>query len=469
VFQITTTDQFMNFKTFCPARLTQLFHRTVVQFQKNWSAIAITSIAIFIQGCKFFEPLEVSTVAAVPHPTNYEILSSRNNPSRAILQASGWIEPDPFPIRVTSLYDGVVKEVFVLEGELISAGQKLASLVDEDVRLAVKLAEKEVLAQKSKEDEMESLLSLQRLSLAKAKKENLKVQSLFHEQQDYTARLESLPKGSIRSFDLNQSRYKRDTAKFASEAALYNEKIAKEQIELLSRKLISQKQQTKIAEIHLEKANLDLNRTVIFSPVSARILKLFAQPGKRLMRSMDAPDASTVVSLYQEDKLQARIDVPLADASKLVVGQEVEITCSMLPDSKFKGKLSRIVGEADLQRNTLQVKVKILNPDTNLRPEMLCRAKFFQMKNNDENNTKTRSLGVFVPQSLQQDKETSQGNLWVIGKDGKTAEIREVEFGTEIINQYILVLKGLNAGDQIILNPPNDLQSGDLVKISAIK
>ncbi len=467
--QITTTDQIMNFKTFCPARLTQLFHRTVVQFQKNWRAIATTSITIFSQGCKFFEPLEVSTVAAVPHPTTYEDLSSSNNPSRVTLQASGWIEPDPFPIRVTSLYDGVVKEVFVLEGELISAGQKLVSLVDEDVRLAVKLAEQEVLAQESKEGEMESLLSLQRLSLAKAKKENLKVQSLFHEQQDYTARLESLPKGSIRSFDLNQSRYKRDTAKFASEAAFYNEKIAQDQIELLSRKLLSQKQQTKIAEIHLEKANLDLNRTEIFSPVSARILKLFAQPGKRLMRSMDAPDASTVVSLYEEDKLQARIDVPLADASKLVVGQEVEITCSMLPDIKFKGKLSRIVGEADLQRNTLQVKVKILNPDSNLRPEMLCRAKFFPMENNDENNTKITSLGVFVPQSLQQDKETSQGNLWVIGKDGKTAEIREVEFGTEIINQYILVLKGLNAGDQIILNPPNDLQSGDLVKISAIK
>ena len=119
---------------------------------------------------QIFEPIEVSTVAAVPHPTTYEGLSSSNNPSRVTLQASGWIEPDPFPIRVTSLYDGVVKEVFVLEGGLISAGQKLVSLVDEDVRLAVKLAEQEVLAQKSKEGEMESLLSLQRLSLAKAKK-----------------------------------------------------------------------------------------------------------------------------------------------------------------------------------------------------------------------------------------------------------------------------------------------------------
>ena len=49
----------------------------------------------------------------------------------------------------------------------------------------------------------------------------------------------------------------------------------------------------------------------------------------------------------------------------------------MLPNMKFDGRLTRISGEADLQRNTLQVKVQILNPDKRLRPEMLCQAKFF--------------------------------------------------------------------------------------------
>ena len=140
----------------------------------------------------------------------------------------------------------------------------------------------------------------------------------------------------------------------------------------------------------------------------------------------------------------------------------------MLPDTHFKGKLSRILGEADFQRNTLQVKVQILDPDLRLRPEMICRAKFFSQKKNRRGDifTKTKSLGVFIPQSLQEDRASSQGKLWVIGKDGKRAEIRNVEFGEESINQYILVLKGLNAGDQIILNPPNELEPGDLVKIS---
>ena len=55
------------------------------------------------------------------------------------------------------------------------------------------------------------------------------------------------------------------------------------------------------------------------------------------MQNMDAPDASTAVILYKDEKLQARIDVPLADAAKLISGQKVEITCSMLPNMKFDG------------------------------------------------------------------------------------------------------------------------------------
>ena len=53
----------------------------------------------------------------------------------------------------------------------------------------------------------------------------------------------------------------------------------------------------------------------------------------------------------QNEKLQARIDVPLTEASKLSIGQKVEISCSFLPNLKFNGQVTRIVGEADLQRS----------------------------------------------------------------------------------------------------------------------
>ena len=46
------------------------------------------------------------------------------------------------------------------------------------------------------------------------------------------------------------------------------------------------------------------------------------------------------------------------------------------PTSVFEGEVTRITGEADLQRNTSQAKVRITDPIDQLRPEMLCRVEF---------------------------------------------------------------------------------------------
>jgi multidrug efflux pump subunit AcrA (membrane-fusion protein) len=184
---------------------------------------------------------------------------------------------------------------------------------------------------------------------------------------------------------------------------------------------------------------------------------------------MDAPDSSTALIIFEADKLQARIDVPLADASKLSLGQKVEIVCSILPELKFEGILTRISGEADLQRNTLQVKVRILNPDERLRPEMLCRAKFLLNTENSKSKKSANNLGVFVPFTLKPENNQSIKELWIIGADGRSAELRKVRFGKEINNQYISVISGLNAGDLIILNPPSSLKSGDRIKIFKIQ
>ena len=58
-----------------------------------------------------------------------------------LFQASGWIEPDPYPIVVPTLVNGVVDEVFVLEGETVEKDQVLARLIDEDAVLDLREAE----------------------------------------------------------------------------------------------------------------------------------------------------------------------------------------------------------------------------------------------------------------------------------------------------------------------------------------
>ena len=54
-----------------------------------------------------------------------------------------------------------------------------------------------------------------------------------------------------------------------------------------------------------------------------------------------------------------RVDVALADASQLHVGQRAEISSDVLPQVQLSGIVTRIEGQADLNRNTLQAKVSI--------------------------------------------------------------------------------------------------------------
>lgn len=69
--------------------------------------------------------------------------------------------------------------------------------------------------------------------------------------------------------------------------------------------------------------------------------------------------------LFQPDSLQARIDVPLEEAAQLRIGQPVRLRSTLLPNQTFLGQVTRIDGQADLQRNTLQDKVRVLE---GLRP-----------------------------------------------------------------------------------------------------
>ena len=451
---------------FCGFRI-----KTLKKSIYTYSSIINCLLLIALAGCGFGDEKAVVVTKAILHPIE-ETNRSRadaTNEATVLFQASGWIEPDPYPRRVPSLYDGIVNEVFVLEGDTVKKGQKLVSLVNDDARLALKFAQAQLDEANFKEAELFSEIKLSKSSLKKANNILNQHKAIQEEQIDYFNRLESLPIGAVPSVDLHKARKKADSLKFSTQGAAANVEESEGRIELLSNQLNSLRSITESRKILWEKAELDFNRTQILSPINGVILRLVASPGKRLMRQMDAPDSSTALIIFEADKLQARIDVPLADASKLSLGQKVEIVCSILPELKFEGILTRISGEADLQRNTLQVKVRIPNPDERLRPEMLCRAKFLLNTENSKSKNSANSLGVFVPFTLKPENNQSIKELWIIGADGRSAELRKVRFGKEINNQYISVISGLNAGDLIILNPPSSLKSGDRIKISKIQ
>ncbi|XOV77168.1 MAG: ATP-binding cassette domain-containing protein [Phycisphaerales bacterium] len=136
----------------------------------------------------------------------------------------------------------------------------------------------------------------------------------------------------------------------------------------------------------LAEAELRVSRMTIRSPMDGLVLRRIKSPGDKVMMGMDDPTSAQVVHVYDPDKLQVRTDVPLAEASHIVVGQRCEVFCEVLPDKAFEGVVTRITNLADLQRNTLEIKVRIIDPDPILKPEMLSRVRFLASSDSTASN-----------------------------------------------------------------------------------
>ena len=416
---------------------------------------------------KFLREWEVEVTQAIVFPNTQKEASdaktTEGTQGDLLLQATGWIEPDPFPIAVTSLYSGVVQNVHVLEGQKVKKGETIVSLIDEDAQLAYAEAKASLSQSQAKESEIKADIELAEASLEVAIANVNQGEIQLRESNDSLSRLVKLPAGAVAEQTLYQAKLAVEKQQSSLQSSNSEVKIQHAQISKLKQRLLAQHENSKVLEIKKQVAELDLNRTDVKSPVDGIVLRSMVKPGARLMLHMDDMDAGTAAILYEEGKLQARIDVPLNEVSKINLGQSVEITSSIFPAKVFPGKVTRILGEADLQRNTLQVKVSLLNPDPKLRPEMLCRAKFFD--NGTSNTKEKQQMKIFVPQFVRSSNLGDDGVLWVLSVDGNHAEQRKVSFGTEVRESFIEITDGLRAGDKIILNPPPQIKEGDRVKV----
>ena len=89
--------------------------------------------------------------------------------------------------------------------------------------------------------------------------------------------------------------------------------------------------------------------------------------------------------------------MPLAEVARIGVGQPAEITLDLLPDRVFKGEVTRLVHRADLAKNTVPVKVRLIDPDPRLKPDMLARVRV--MPSSGDSATRRIATRVFAPEA----------------------------------------------------------------------
>jgi HlyD family secretion protein len=113
---------------------------------------------------------------------------------------------------------------------------------------------------------------------------------------------------------------------------------------------------------------------------------------------------------------------------------------------------------ANRQKATVQVKVKVLNPDDYLRPEENANVRF--LADAKQTPSTTVSSGAVVPTSAVHDNGGKR--LVMIAFNGK-AVAREVKILSQRSDGY--VVDGLDGGEDVIVNAPADLKDGDRVKV----
>jgi HlyD family secretion protein len=412
---------------------------------------------LFLFGDRLLPAPQVNVATVLTTPTDQaDPASSMPNTGNMLFQASGWIEPDPLPVKATALIDGVIDEVHVLEGQLVKKGETLATLVDDDARLALAAAGENHRTLIAARDSQIASITSARKKLESVKAVHQAALTLQEDAADQHQRLSNLPKGTVPESDVISARLRHARERLQSLAAEALSGEAEADIARLELETKVREAEIAAAAVKVAQAQLALERTRILAPIDGRVLRLTAMPGQKKMLAMDDLESSTIAILYQPEKLQVRVDVPLADAAGLSVGQAAKIRCSLLPDRVFNGDVTRITGEADIQRNTLQAKVRILDPIDSLRPEMLCRVEFFGTSS--AGGASSGSLAVWMPENALTDDAA-----WVFDPESQRVTTREVQASTETRDGYIRIISGLRPGEQVVLSPAG-LRDGQRVK-----
>jgi HlyD family secretion protein len=200
-----------------------------------------------------------------------------------------------------------------------------------------------------------------------------------------------------------------------------------------------------------------LANTVIRAPVTGTILERNVEKGEFVTTGFvgDKGAKGYVVSIADLNDLKVEIDVNQNDFAKLGPRQKGIVTTDAFPDRKYDGVIDEVSPEANRQKATVQVKVKILHADQYLRPEMNASVAFIS-------DVKPAQKGqVAKPSIVVPASAVRSGSVFVIA-NGRAVK-RSVKTGATN-TQGVHIEDGLIGGEDLILTPPADLKDGDRVK-----
>jgi RND family efflux transporter MFP subunit len=209
----------------------------------------------------------------------------------------------------------------------------------------------------------------------------------------------------------------------------------------------------------LRGAEAAIGYTYIRAPFDALVLTKNADVGDIVTPIGAAATAkAAVVTIADMGSLQVEADVSESNLEKVRVGQPCEIQLDAFPEARFSGAIHMIVPTADRSKATVLVKVRFLNPDSRILPEMSAKVAFLQREVKGEEKKPRTAIN---PAAVI----TRNGKSVLFLIKGERVSETPVKLGSRI-GDMVEVQSGVKAGEKVALKPLDKLRDGKRIKIS---
>jgi HlyD family secretion protein len=216
----------------------------------------------------------------------------------------------------------------------------------------------------------------------------------------------------------------------------------------------------------LQRAEDDLARTTIRSPMDGTIIQLNAEQGETVVPGSTNLPGSVIMTVADMSVLLAEVEVSEVDVINVALGQEAEVTVDALGTEPQKGHVVEIAtsGRKDPAQGTIRfaVKVALDDPDPSLRPAMTAKVDILTATSDEALAVPVQAV---VKRRLDEDGEEVTGSdakgfdeadvVYLI-EDGK-AVVRPVVMGVSDV-LYVEITEGLEVGDEVIIGPYRTLK-----------
>jgi RND family efflux transporter MFP subunit len=333
----------------------------------------------------------------------------------SLLNASGYVVPQR-KAAVSSKATGRLEWLGVEEGSVVHKGDLVARLENRDVEAS--------------RNQAEAGLKVARQTLEQARVE----------ERDAARNLkrfkELVSQGIVAQadYDTAEARYRKGAAATAGAVAGVKE-----------------------AEAALNGAAVAVEYTLIRSPFDGVVLTKNADVGDIVSPLAAAANAkAAVVTMADMGSLEVEADVSEANLSKVRAGQPCEILLDALPDRRFRGEVHTVVPTADRSKGSVMVKVRFLDHDRRILPEMSAKVAFLEHAVKPaEQKPKT----AIAPAAIVTKGKRSV--VYVLR--GDRVEETPVTLGARI-GDLVEVVSGVKPGERIATKPLDKLHDGTRIK-----